>query len=121
MGKQLTGLLVDPDGTVAEVTIDEDWQAIAKVIGSQWIERVHTSVDGVIMYVDEEGWMNKKVANLLVDFLYAGIILGPAFIIAEAPDDDGELAEVSLSPEQLEATLGKISLSRALMNRAGVL
>ena len=44
------------------IRIENDWRAMARVIGNgcQYIERVRTWLDGVVMIVDEEGWISKK-------------------------------------------------------------
>ena len=44
------------------IRIENDWRAMARAIGNgcQYIERVRTWLDGVVMIVDEEGWIPKK-------------------------------------------------------------
>lgn len=93
----MLGILIPVEGDVRVVEHDGTWQSIAKVIGSQYVERVHLGLpDGQMVFVDEEGLVINKPVNPRLTLLYPGISQG-IFL-----HGDGLVVQEAMGPEGLD-------------------
>lgn len=87
--------------------------AMARQIGSRYIERVRTPLPGVVMVVDEEGALREdRGLNIAVTGrLYPGRIFGSVLIVGEAMTPDGGLGFVDLTDEQVRQVCKYLGIS----------
>ena len=80
-----------------------DYQAVAEVIGAQWIEHVRTVLPDVALIVDEEGLLDGRWFNALASSLYshfASRVVGDVLVFSEL--DTGAGRDITdLSDEHL--------------------
>lgn len=94
-------LLVPTDGDPRVITLDvTDYRAIAKAIGCEWIERVRTPIEGVVLVVDEEGLYTDKPVNGWTSRMYPGPLKGHVLVVGETWVGDG-IDFTGLTDEQL--------------------
>lgn len=97
--KRLQGVVIEPDGTVTALELDNTLQALWDTIGG-YVERV-VLVDGADMFVNEDGLRLGLPPNPLADALVKthqqqptlGVILGTALILG-AVDPKGDSTDV---------------------------
>lgn len=83
-------LIVYDNGNAEVVHLDvTDNRAIAKHIGCEWIERVKTPIENVVLVVDEEGLYTDKPVNERVSRFYPGTLKGHVLVVAEKWVGDG--------------------------------
>lgn len=77
------------------VQLDDDWRAMAKVIGCEYVERVRTPIKNLVIYCDEEFLLKTPIPepNRVGFVLYPGPIHGNVLLCKERWD--GELVDLS--------------------------
>ena len=111
MSDTIRGLLVRASGPAELVTIPSDWRELNAIIGASWGQVVRTPIDGVVMWVDEEGRLARKTDNQLLSYrLYPGLICGDAFLVAEVKHPEPDTA--SLTDAQVEQLHAWIPFAR---------
>lgn len=67
------------------IQLDEDWQAMARVIGCEYVERVRTPIENLVIYCDEEFLLKSPVPepNRVGFVLYPGPIHGNVLLCKE--------------------------------------
>ena len=120
MTATITGLLLPADGTTPRLvqTPADDYRAIAKLIGCNYLEHVRTVIPGVVMLVDEEGAIRAdgfRVLNLQSSAgrLYPGHIFGDVIVYSESMTDFG-LDVVDLQPEDLLTVCSRLGIRHIL-------
>lgn len=79
--------------------IKPDFLAVQKLLDGAYFERVRVG-PRTHLYVDEEGALKGLAPNVVAPS-YPRPMLGPAVLIAEAPDAQGELDFAGLTDEEL--------------------
>ena len=96
MTGKLAGLLVHVDGTAEVVWVPNDWRELNAAIGAFWGEVVRTAEPGLLLWVDEEGRLSGKPANVgLTGRLYPSVIAGDGLILAETGHPETYLASLT--------------------------
>ena len=77
------------------IQLDEDWRAMAEVIGCQYVERVRTPIENLVIYCDEEFLLKSPIPepNRVGFVLYPGPIHGNVLLCKERWD--GELVDIT--------------------------
>lgn len=109
----IRALLVPAHGDPEVVHLARHWRGLTTAIDAQYVERVRTPIEGVAMWVDEDGIAKKLQENCWVagrNRLYPGDIYGDVLITGEEMTPDG-LDVAGLTDEQLIAVLARIDVS----------
>ena len=106
------------------IRIKNDWRAMAKAIGCEYIERVKTWVDGVIIITDESGWLKRgpngeepKLNERVSGKLYPGNIAGTALILAEEnvwTEDGPDMHFMNLSLTQMVKVASVMGINKII-------
>lgn len=94
-----TGLLLPADAgqPVRNIQVRPDnTRDMAKLIGCQWVELVHTPIENVAMIVNEEGRLGDKRLNMLASTLYPGPIVGDVLLLGLEGSATTSLTEYAL-------------------------
>lgn len=94
-----TGLLLPADANqpVRHIQVRPDnTRDMAKLIGCQWIELVHTPIENVAMIVNEEGLLGDKRLNMLASTLYPDPIVGDVLLLGLEGSATTALTEYAL-------------------------
>ena len=94
-----TGLLLPADANqpVRHIQVRPDnTRDMAKLIGCQWIELVHTPIENVAMIVNEEGLLGDKRLNMLASSLYPDPIVGDVLLLGLEGSATTALTEYAL-------------------------
>ena len=110
------GLLLPADANqpVRNIQVRPDnTRDMAKLIGCQWIELVHTPIESVAMIINEEGLLGDKRLNMLASTLYPGPIVGDVLLLGlERP------ATTSLTEYALDALAQVFDIGRSALDVA---
>ena len=93
------GLLLPADANqpVRNIQVRPDnTRDMAKLIGCQWIELVHTPIESVAMIINEEGLLGDKRLNMLASTLYPGPIVGDVLLLGLERPATTSLTEYAL-------------------------
>lgn len=95
MTKKQAMLVPSGEGKPQLVQLDEDWRAMARVIGCEYVERVRTPIENLVIYCDEEFLLKSPIPepNRVGFVLYPGPIHGNVLLCKERWD--GELVDLS--------------------------
>lgn len=78
------------------IQLDDDWRAMARVIGCEYVERVRTPIEGLVFYCDEEFLLKspRPEPNRVGYELYPGPIHGNVLLCKE--DQHQEIQDLDL-------------------------
>ena len=95
MTKKQAMLVPSGEGKPQLIQLDEDWRAMARVIGCEYVERVRTPIKNLVIYCDEEFLLKSPIPepNRVGFVLYPGPIHGNVLLCKERWD--GELVDIS--------------------------
>lgn len=77
------------------VQLDDDWRAMARIIGCEYVERVRTPIENLVIYCDEEFLLKSPIPepNRVGFVLYPGPIHGNVLLCKERWD--GEIVDLN--------------------------
>lgn len=108
-------VLMPVRGAMSLIEVDvNDWRALAKAIGSEYIERVRIPVPDAAMIVDEEGLFTEKPTNWAAFGLYPGVIVGDVLIVGEVETPEGA-DFAGLSDESLSVLCSRMGIRPAAL------
>lgn len=107
----------DDDAPVRTIDVEHTWQAMAKTVGGDYIERVRCALtphEGVVLVVDEEFlYRDHQTRNRRASLLYGGVIRGDALLVAERLMDgpDPGIDFVTLDQEKADHIMSMLPFS----------